>query len=439
MRFLLSAATFVELPILICNIDTDCCCMTHYEIHGNPEDLSRLKREEVNARLSPLVGTTGTIRCLCTSTKPHVHVSRRGSNYFPIKDDGTGPLHQTLCRHHSLTLSELASMGYTLDTMSNSDKDGLLVTLAKPLKKNKQEPVAQISEFKFKSRAQRGVTNQMTELGLLHLLWESAKMHEHQPTAVGVPLWPQIRRAASNIWPRGLKYLDHGLSDLLLLPLHAETINQKSRNTRKLIDAQKKERFLLFVAKLSPTDIKELLNAEKSGFSLKEHFGVTLALYANCAKSVLNALKNSFKNELNYSQIDGDDLIVLGIAQPDDSKNFARISSLVVMPVVNGRIPYDSSYEKQFALELIRRGRWFKKPLRYDAGLDMVHPDFVLLDTPNPVVIEVYGMSTPEYLARKKEKQSIYNGEEYPYECWDWDAAQSKDLAQWILNKPLPV
>ena len=68
----------------------------------------------------------------------------------------------------------------------------------------------------------------------------------------------------------------------------------------------------------------------------------------------------------------------------------------------------------------------------------MVHPDFVLLDTPEPVVIEVYGMNTPEYLARKKEKKAIYNGEEYPYECWDWDAAQFKDPAQWILNNPLP-
>ena len=437
-ELLLSAAAFIELPILICYIDTDCCRMAHYEIHGKAKDLSRLKREEVNALLSPLVGTSGAIRCLCASGKPDVHVSRRGSNYFPIRDDGTGPLHQKLCRHHSLTLIELAAMGYTLDAISNSDKDGLLVTLAKPLRKTRQNPSAQISEFKFKSGAQRRVTNQMTELGLLHLLWESAKMHEHQPTAVNVPLWPQIRRAASNIWPRGLKYLEHGLSDMLLLPLHVETENQKSRNIRKLMDAQQEKRFLLFVAKLSPTDIKELLSAEKSNFSLTKQFGVSLTLYANSATPVLNALKKSFKNELKYSQIDGDNLIVLGIAQPDDLNKYARISSLVVMPVVNGHLPYDSSHEKNLALELIRRDRWFKKPLRYDAGLDMVHPDFVLLDTPEPVVIEVYGMNTPEYLARKKEKKAIYNGEEYPYECWDWDAAQFKDPAQWILNNPLP-
>lgn len=333
-------------------------------------------------------------------------------------------------------------MGYTPEALINSDKDGLLVTLGKPLKKSKQaKPVANDSEFNFKSGTQHSVTNQVTELGLLHLFWESANMHEHNPAAIGVPLWPAIRRAASNIWPRGLKSLEHGLSDLLLLPFHAETENQKSRNIKKFTDAQKNGRFLLFVVRLSQENIKELLCAEKNGFSLKEQFGVTVALYANCATPILNGLKHSFDNELNYSQIDGDDLIVLGIAQPHDSKNYAQIMSLVVMAVVNGHLPYDSRYEKEFALELIRRNRWFKKPLRYEHKTipDMrVHPDFVLLDTPNPAVIEVYGMNSPEYMARKSEKQSIYNNENCPFECWDWDAVHFKDLAQWILNKPLP-
>jgi hypothetical protein len=413
--------------------------MAHYEIHGKAEDLSRLKGEEVNALLSPLVGTTGKIRCLCTSAKPHVHVSRRGSNYFPIKDDGTGPLHQKLCNHHSLTLRELASMGYTQDALSNSDKDRLLVTLAKPLKRSSPAPVVQISMFNFKSGQKRNVTNRITELGLLHLLWERARLHEHQPTADAEGLWPKIRQAASSIFPSGFKGLEHGLSDLLLLPLHPENKNQGSWNFKKLKDAQRKKRFLLFAACLNRQAIEALLNAEKNDFPLKELLGVTITLYANSAAHVLNALKRSFEDALKYSQNDGDDLIVFGIAQPDEYKYYAQISSLVVMPVVNGHLPYDSRYEKEVALELMRRGRWFKKPLRYDAGLDMVHPDFVLLDTSEPVVIEVYGMNTPEYLARKKEKQSIYSGKEYPFECWDWDAAQFKNLAQWMLNKPLPV
>lgn len=412
--------------------------MAHYEIRGKVKDLSRLEVEEVNALLSPLMGTTGEIRCLCTTTKPYVRVSRRGSNYFPIKISNTGALHQNPCRHRSLTLKELASMGYTKEALSDADEDELVVKLAKPLKKSSPATVTQISIFKFKSGQSRKVANQVTELGLLHLLWERARLHEHQPTADAEGLWPKLRQAASSISPSGFRNLKHGFADLLLLPLHPENKRQKALNFENLRVAQSKERFLLFVARLKRQAIEALLNAEKNNFSMKDLLGVTVALYANCATPVLNALKKSFKNELNYSQIDDDDLIVLGIAQPDDSKNYARITSLVVMPVVNEHIPYDSSYEKEFALELIRRDRWFKKPLRYDAGLDMVHPDFVLLDTPEPVVIEIYGMNTPEYLARKKEKQSIYSGEEYPFECWDWDAAQFKDLSQWILNKPLP-
>lgn len=438
MRFRLSAAAFVELPILIGKIDTDCCHMANYEIHGKAVDLSRLKIEEVNALISPLMHTTGEIRCLCTTTKPYVRVSRRGSNYFPVKVSNTGALHKNPCRHRSRTLTELASMGYTKEALSDADGDELVVKLAKPLKKSSPAPVAQISIFNFKSGQSRNVANQVTELGLLHLLWERARLHEHQPTADAEGLWPKLRQAASSISLSGFRGLKHGFSDLLLLPLHPENRNQDSWNFKKLKDAQSKKRFLLFAACLNRQAIEALLNAEKNDFSLKELLGVTVTLYANSAAPVLNALKRSFEDELNYSQNDGDDLIVLGIAQPAESKNYARISSLVVMPVVNGHLPYDSSHEKKLALELIRQDRWFKKPLRYDAGLHMVHPDFVLLDTPEPVVIEVYGMSTPEYLARKKEKQSIYSSEEYPFECWDWDAAQFKDLTQWILNKPLP-
>lgn len=415
--------------------------MSRYEIHGIEADLSKLKVEEINALLSPLVGTTSGIFCLCngTSTKPIVQISRRGSNYFPVRINNTGQLHQKLCHHHSLTLRELASIGYTQEALNNSDNNELVVTLAKPLKKSSPAPVTITSIFKFKFGRKRSVTNRITELGLLHLLWERARLHEYHPTTDAGGLWTKIRGAATTIRPQGFKDLECGLSDLLLLPLHAENQSQGKWNFRKITVAQNKKRFLLFVTHLSALDIESLLNAEKTDFSLKKQFGVNIALYSNSATPVLNALKHSFKDELNYSQIGRDDLIVLGIAQPDDSKYYAKISSLVVMPVINKHIPFDSSHEKELALELIRQGRSFKKPLRYDAGRDIVHPDFVLLDTPNPVAVEVYGMNTPEYLARKKEKQSIYLGEEYPYECWDWDAAQFKDLAQWILNKPFPV
>lgn len=179
--------------------------------------------------------------------------------------------------------------------------------------------------------------------------------------------------------------------------------------------------------------------AETTNFSLSAQFGVNLTLYTNSAKPVINALNVSFSAELGYSRKTGDDLIALGIAKPASSANYAEISSMVLMPVVAGHVPYDSSYEKNFILELVSQHRWFKKPLRYEAVRDrQVHPDFMLLDTQEPVVVEVYGMKTPEYLHRKREKRIIYASEGYPYKYWDWDAADCSDLALWLRDHPLP-
>ncbi|RDU98917.1 DUF1173 family protein [Trinickia dinghuensis] len=150
---------------------------------------------------------------------------------------------------------------------------------------------------------------------------------------------------------------------------------------------------------------------------------------------------DSFETQLKtYSQKFKDDLIILGIAEPGKIKPYATISSVVAMPVVHSQIPYDSGYERDLALHLISEERAFRKPLRYDAKEYMqVHPDFVLLDTTEPVVVEVYGMNTKEYLARKKEKQEIYSKGEYPFDLWEWNAVDCRDLGQWLATTPLPV
>lgn len=414
--------------------------MSLYEISGEAVDLSSLKTHQVNAKLSLLIGTTGKLRCLCVSAKPLMHVSRRGNNYFPVKVDGTGKNHNKRCRHHSLTELEAASMGYTLEALRNSNDDELVVTLTKPLKRRAELVAATSVPFVFSQRYTRRVTNRMTELGLLHLLWERGGLHEHNPGAIVGSPWPTIRRAAYGIRPSGFKSLEHGLSELLLLPLHFENSEQKTWNFAKFKDAQKKNRFLLFVARLNQADVASLLAAETTSFSLGTMFGVSLTLYTDAAKPVLDALKDSFSDELSYSQKDGDDLIVFGIAHPSASKSYATISSMVLMPVVSGHLPYDSRYEKDLALELVCQKRWFKKPLRYDAVHYMqVHPDFVFLDTPVPVVVEVYGMNTQEYRQRKAEKRLIYRSDEYPFACWEWEATECDNIALWLDGHPLPA
>ena len=89
------------------------------------------------------------------------------------------------------------------------------------------------------------------------------------------------------------------------------------------------------------------------------------------------------------------------------------------MPTTAQLIPFDSSYEKQVILKLIKQGRSFIKPLRYDAK-QVTFPDFILLDTESPVPMEVYGMSnSPEYEARKHDKNIYYKRAFDNF--WQWD------------------
>lgn len=92
------------------------------------------------------------------------------------------------------------------------------------------------------------------------------------------------------------------------------------------------------------------------------------------------------------------------------------------MDLSDDYIPVDSRYERTVAEALVRQVRSFYKPLRYDHS-DQTHPDFVLTDAiAGGVVMEVYGMQTPEYLERKREKTRIYREEGRM--TWEWNASQ---------------
>ncbi len=85
-------------------------------------------------------------------------------------------------------------------------------------------------------------------------------------------------------------------------------------------------------------------------------------------------------------------------------------------------IPVDSSYERILSDVLVKNERKFIKPLSVEEGL---MPDFILVDTPKPVYLEVWGMDSPEYLARKQEKRQIYRSRNMP--IWEWNAQQEPD------------
>ena len=108
------------------------------------------------------------------------------------------------------------------------------------------------------------------------------------------------------------------------------------------------------------------------------------------------------------------------------------------MAVSNELIPVDSSHELELCTALVSQNRKFRKPLRYDHTKDLVLPDFVLTDTgQNEYPMEVFGMNTEEYTARRQEKQAYYD-EHFEGQWWSW-LPMEENLPNALLRLPIQL
>lgn len=78
---------------------------------------------------------------------------------------------------------------------------------------------------------------------------------------------------------------------------------------------------------------------------------------------------------------------------------------MALMSITAEFVLIDSSCERIVAEMLVEQRSSVMKPMRYDAGADLVLPDFVLTDTPREVPMEIFGRDDADYLRRKEEKK----------------------------------
>ncbi|WP_238493694.1 DUF1173 family protein [Pantoea ananatis] len=150
-------------------------------------------------------------------------------------------------------------------------------------------------------------------------------------------------------------------------------------------------------------------------------------------------LERSFGRELgNWRR--GMKVVVIAETEPPettfrhvDGRNRPSSCSTVIdvalMSVSPRFIPLDSGYEGMVEDRLWQEKRAFIKRLRYDGDED-VFPDFVLKDVPcvDALPMEVFGMSSPDYLRRKQAKSAHYDSEYGAGIWWYWNAAEKSDM-----------
>lgn len=105
----------------------------------------------------------------------------------------------------------------------------------------------------------------------------------------------------------------------------------------------------------------------------------------------------------------------------------AWADGIALMETAPSLVPVASFHELRVLQALQHEGRRFRKPLRYDAERQVVHPDFELLDTVDPrgTPMEVFGRDDEDYAARAAEKQQYYDAVYGIRGWWSWDATRA--------------
>jgi hypothetical protein len=384
----------------------------------------QLEQQYANGWQSVLKRAYGTNAvCLCSGrgSKELAIKRREASDVFHLaRFPGSGPEHARDCRFYSEDPSKSGRQSYTEGVITEDDAGGLRIRLARGIQERNEVQKDQAPSVSANRRT--GVRKSaMSLLGLMHLLWSEAGLNVWYPAMDGKRsmsrvhhfLYLSARRIISN---------RVALSEVLLVAA-VKDAREAQRNATIWAEAVSSKRRAVVVSPLARYD------AEKHGKGLQRlplsgPFGMP---YLNIPEAVWQRVQRSFAAELSAWE-QGSKIMAIAMAAnaAKSATPRADVLDLALMRVSDRWIPLDSSYEGTVEALLYEQKRSFEKPMRYDAE-SAVFPDFVLLDTSDEVPMEIFGMATPEYLARKAEKAAYYD-ERYGTEgWWKWDAVDGRN------------
>lgn len=239
-------------------------------------------------------------------------------------------------------------------------------------------------------------------------------------------LWvaSRINQTAGNIQAGGVT-----LSDVLLVSASKES-EQRQKNQARVRDAIENNKRMVVVALLKRDSSEGYAEMQAGQLKLSSPYGFP-ALQVSPA--VLRACERCFQTELNAWRAGHKVVAIIETEPPElhferrDGRNIpyrkADVIGMALMRVSPRFIPVESGYEEVIESRLCEQARSFVKPLRFDSDEDTL-PDFWLTDTggEHALPMEVFGMRTPEYIARRDEKTALYNDKYGAQGWWRWDA-----------------
>lgn len=363
------------------------------------------------------------VRCLCPGSgekRLSIHSRSNSDRFHLARFPDTGPDHSEDCVFYGVDPNASGLGAYKRGVVEELDdgntKIKLKVGLQQRLTKAPTDTADTATPTKATTRASTSQSS-MTLLGLLHYLWTQAALNTWAPAmegkrTLGVVHY-HLMRVAMTTFAGRVK-----LAQNLLIGTPTADGQQARLNQAKAIASGTERRRLIVVAPLAlyRDGMDHATTLPISSYHGIPHLTITDELWSTT--------QHRFAREIN-AWVAGDP--VIAVAQTDPPKTAggtlrAEAVDLALMWLTKHWIPVDSGFEALIAEKLVAEKRRFEKPLRFDSR-EQVFPDFWLKDRGAPIPMEVWGMATPDYQARKKEKIDHYDSTYGPGNWWSWNGA----------------
>lgn len=358
--------------------------------------------------------------------------------YHIARFPGQGALHHPSCPFHETDVRRSGRSGYEEGVVREMANGDLRVALRRGLRirDTADVPPAVAPAAGAAANGAGGAPRQarMTELGLLHLLWEQARLNTWSPD-IGRRRrwWTGVRQAlvtAAGDITTGRNQL---LGDRLAMVGYGDEDGPAllRRTARSCGDTW---RILLLgvVDSITLRRGRQDAGFVSIGFDGAAGYDLRVAAHADWMQRLARRFPMAMAA---LGQARGQRAIrVIGLVTAtvrvgcdgDRVRIGAWADDVALMEVEpDTLVPVASAPELAVASDLVKAGRAFVKPLRFDAHRDVVHPDFVLTDTADPrgTPMEVFGRDDEAYAARRREKIRYYNDVYGQNEWWCWNAA----------------
>lgn len=362
---------------------------------------------------------TVSVFCQCFGRgekKLEVRHLSEANTFYLARYKNTGSEHSPDCLYYAPDVESSGLCGYARDVVEEMSNGGLRVKLQLGLKAG--EPIKQ-SDPTAVSAPRKALPKKpsMSLLALLHLMWSESGLHSWTPRMTGRRNLGLINAKLREVGQR-IRAGRMPLDDVLLIGTSQQNGAHATANRMRVKQASERQNRLVIVAPLAKhSDERE---NEDQFMRIAGFHGIPLIRIEPSAWAMA---KMRYAGAVRAWRQGYRVVAIVQTGAPVLEDRPVEMMSVGLMAVSAEWIPFDSSYEAMVEKKLRTEGRRFYKPMRFDASESDVFPDFWLLDTPDETPMEVFGMTTPEYIERKEVKREYYDDKYGPAGWWSWDAA----------------